>query len=102
MFLGRLIPEKGLATLIQAWQELHRHLGANTPQLHIAGERLFVVVTNPYDADSRRGGTGFGVDIVRRRLAAAFGPTAALTAEAADGKYRVSVTMPIEGEGSAA
>ena len=33
----------------------------------------------------RAAGTGFGVDIVRRRLAAAFGDRAALTAEAADG-----------------
>lgn len=61
-----------------------------------AGTRIFVVVTNPYDADERRGGTGLGMDIVRRRLAAAFGEAAAISAEAADGRYRVSVTMPVE------
>ncbi len=60
------------------------------------GNRIFVVISNPYDADSRRSGTGFGMDIVRRRLAAAFGESAALSAEAADGRYRVSITMPVE------
>jgi len=78
----------GIATLIEG--------GLVAIDASKAGSRLFVVVSNPYDADSRRGGTGFGVDIVRRRLAAAFGDTAALTAEAADGRYRVSVTMPVE------
>lgn len=78
----------GIATLLEGG-----HVSINASR---AGERLFVVVSNPFDADSRRSGTGFGVDIVRRRLAAAFGETAALTAEAADGRYRVSVTMPIQ------
>ncbi|HXT69226.1 MAG TPA: histidine kinase [Vicinamibacterales bacterium] len=78
----------GVATLLEG--------GVVSIDASLAGERLFVVVANPYDADSRRGGTGFGVDIVRRRLAASFGGSAALTAEAADGSYRVSVTMPIE------
>jgi LytS/YehU family sensor histidine kinase len=55
---------------------------------------VLVVVSNPYDADVRRGGTGFGMDIVRRRLAAAFGAEAALTAEAKDGRYRTSITLP--------
>ena len=54
------------------------------------------MVTNPYDADVRRKGTGFGMEIVRRRLAASFGDRAALTAEARDGQYRVSITIPIE------
>lgn len=38
LFLGRLIPEKGLHPLIAAWHELHQHLGAKTPELHIAGK----------------------------------------------------------------
>jgi len=38
LFLGRLIPEKGLQPLIQAWHELRQHLGERTPELHIAGE----------------------------------------------------------------
>jgi two-component system sensor histidine kinase AlgZ len=58
------------------------------------GTKVLVVVTNPYDADVRRGGTGFGMDIVRRRLAASFGGEAALTAEARDGRFRASITLP--------
>jgi sensor histidine kinase YesM len=59
-----------------------------------AGTKVLVVVTNPYDADVRRGGTGFGMDIVRRRIAAAFGGEAALTAEVRDGRYRAAITLP--------
>ena len=65
-----------------------------------AGGKVLVVVTNPYDADVRRGGTGFGMDIVRRRLAAAFGAEAALAAEARDGRYRASITLPAQGSGA--
>ena len=61
-----------------------------------AGTSVLIVVTNPYDPDVRRRGTGFGMDIVRRRLAASFGDRAAFTAEARDGQYRVSITIPIE------
>lgn len=61
----------------------------------ITGPRLFVVISNPYDADTRRRGTGLGLENVRRRLAATFGGNAALAAEAADGRYRVSVTIPV-------
>ena len=78
----------GIATLIEG--------GLVSVDASRAGNRVFVVISNPYDADSRRSGTGFGMDIVRRRLAAAFGQSAALSAEAADGRYRVSVTMPVE------
>jgi hypothetical protein len=34
------------------------------------------------------------MDIVRRRLAAAFGGEAALAAEARDGRYRAAITLP--------
>lgn len=64
-----------------------------------AGPRALIVVTNPYDPDVRRRGTGFGMDIVRRRLAATFGDRAAFTAEAKDGQYRVAITIPIEPAG---
>jgi two-component system, LytTR family, sensor histidine kinase AlgZ len=77
----------GIATLLEG--------GAIGIDATRAGARLFVVVTNPYDADVRRGGTGFGVDLVRRRLAAAFGQEAALSVEASNGRYRASVTMPV-------
>jgi two-component system sensor histidine kinase AlgZ len=65
----------------------------------LAGPRVLIVITNPYDSEVRRRGTGFGMDIVRRRLAATFGQQAALTAEAQEGVYRVSITIPIETSG---
>lgn len=37
LFLGRLIPEKGLHALISAWHELRNQLGVKTPTLKIAG-----------------------------------------------------------------
>ena len=76
----------GVATLLEG--------GAVQIDATRAGGKVLVVVTNPYDADVRRGGTGFGMDIVRRRLAAAFGTEAALAAEAREGRYRASITLP--------
>jgi glycosyltransferase involved in cell wall biosynthesis len=38
LFLGRLVPEKGLKTLLEAWDRLRAVLGPKTPPLHIAGE----------------------------------------------------------------
>jgi glycosyltransferase involved in cell wall biosynthesis len=38
LFLGRLIEEKGLRTLLAAWDALYQQLGKATPRLHIAGE----------------------------------------------------------------
>jgi len=38
LFMGRLIEEKGIATLLNAWDMLYQKLGKNTPRLHIAGE----------------------------------------------------------------
>jgi signal transduction histidine kinase len=61
------------------------------------GERAVVTVGNPRDVDGARAGTGFGLGIVRRRLGASFGDTAALVLEPADASYRAIVTMPIEG-----
>jgi hypothetical protein len=61
-----------------------------------AGSRAVIVVQNPRDVDSSRRGTGFGVDIVRRRLGASFGDSAALAIEPGAASYRVSVTIPIE------
>jgi glycosyltransferase involved in cell wall biosynthesis len=37
LFLGRLIPEKGIEPMLQSWHELKRHLGNRTPPLHVAG-----------------------------------------------------------------
>jgi signal transduction histidine kinase len=61
-----------------------------------AGDRVVVVVTNPRDADARRGGTGLGLDIVRRRLAASYGESAALAVESTPETFQVSVTVPYE------
>ncbi len=60
------------------------------------GERAVIVVSNPRDPDAGRRGTGLGLDIVRRRLAAAFGDRAALAVEAVPDRYRVSVTIPVD------
>jgi LytS/YehU family sensor histidine kinase len=80
----------GVATLIEG--------GEIRVDATITGPRLFVVVSNPYDPDSRRRGTGLGLENVRRRLAATFGERAAIAAEAGEGRYRVSLTIPVEKE----
>lgn len=38
LFLGRLVPEKGLSVLLDAWDRLRDQFGDKTPMLHIAGE----------------------------------------------------------------
>lgn len=38
LFLGRLVPEKGIAVLLDAWDALRAQLGNKTPQLLIGGE----------------------------------------------------------------
>jgi len=60
------------------------------------GELAWLTVANPRDEDGGRRGTGFGLDIVRRRLHGAFGTQAALAVEATPESYRVSITWPIE------
>lgn len=37
LFLGRLVPEKGVVPLLDAWDALRARLGPKTPLLHIAG-----------------------------------------------------------------
>ena len=61
-----------------------------------AGERAVMVIRNPRDSEASRRGTGFGVEIVRRRLGATFGDRASLAIEASPESYRVSVTLPVE------
>ncbi|MDZ4288051.1 MAG: glycosyltransferase [Prosthecobacter sp.] len=54
LFLGRLVPEKGIHALLDAWDLLYTQLGKKTPSLHIAGEgplNSLVIQrtrTNPY------------------------------------------------------
>jgi len=73
-------------------------LNGGTVALHAEarGAVVWLTVTNPRDPDGGRRGTGFGLDIVRRRLHAAFGDRAALAVEPSDDGYRVSLTWPIE------
>ena len=60
-----------------------------------AADRVVVTVSNPRDPDAPpRPGTRLGLDIVRRRLAAAFGVDAAMTVEPSADAYRVTLTMP--------
>ena len=61
-----------------------------------AGARAVVTVVNPRDPDGGRRGTGLGLDIVRRRLAASFGDRAALSTEPQAESYRVIITLPVE------
>ncbi len=61
-----------------------------------AGDHAVIVVSNPRDADAARKGTGLGLDIVRKRLAAAFGDRASLSIDAAPESYRVSLSLPVE------
>jgi len=56
---------------------------------------LEITVTNPFDPDRERAhGTGSGLDIVRRRLAAAYGREGALAATTAAGVHAATITMP--------
>lgn len=60
-----------------------------------AGNAVVIVVENPRDPDARgRKGTGLGLDIVRRRLRAAFGHDASMNVEMSETNYRVVVTVP--------
>jgi LytS/YehU family sensor histidine kinase len=63
-----------------------------------AGSRVVITVSNPRDPDVVRPGTGFGINIVRRRLAASFGDGAALNVEREVAAFRALVVVPIEGE----
>lgn len=60
-----------------------------------AGDSVVIVVENPRDPEARgRKGTGLGLDIVRRRLRAAFRDEASMTIEHTETSYRVVVTVP--------
>lgn len=60
------------------------------------GDRVVIVVENPRDPEAKsRAGTGLGLDIVRRRLAAAFGDDASMVVEAGEHTYRVLITIPV-------
>jgi len=78
----------GIATMLAG--------GVNRGTAARVGSRAVVVVTNPRDPDGGRRGTGFGLEIVRRRLARSFGDDAALAVEPSEDGYRTTLTMPVE------
>ena len=61
------------------------------------GPRAVVTIRNPRDEDAGRPGTGLGLSLVRRRLAAAYGDQAALTIEPGREVFQVTVTVPVDG-----
>ena len=59
------------------------------------GDRLFVAIDNPRDAEApRRKGTGIGLDNVRRRLEALYGREAILRHRANGDSFRVELEIP--------
>jgi len=62
------------------------------------GDLVWLTVSNPRDGESTRHGSGFGLDIVRRRLSGAFGTRGALAVEPSPAEYRVSITWPMSVE----
>jgi hypothetical protein len=61
---------------------------------HAAAQSVIVVVTNPCDPESRRAGAGMGQELVRRRLAAAYGERASLSLDLSGDAYRVTLLLP--------
>ncbi len=66
-----------------------------------AGDRVVVAVTNPREAGQTRAGTGFGLEIVRRRLRAAYGEAGVLALDRQPGGFRATIVLPVSpaGEG---
>lgn len=46
LFLGRLVEEKGVPALLDAWDRVQARLGRSTPRLHIAGEGPLAALVN--------------------------------------------------------
>ena len=77
----------GIATLIEG--------GVVGITAERAGDRVVIVVENPRDPEAKaRPGTGMGLDIVRRRLAAAFADDASMVTEPGEHSFRVVITIP--------
>ncbi len=61
------------------------------------GNRLRIVIENPFDPDApARAGTGVGLSNVRRRLAARYGPDALFAARRLKDRYLVVLSVPAE------
>ena len=78
----------GIATLVEG--------GVIGISARRAGARAVIVVANPCDPGRTSRGTGLGLDIVRRRLAATFGGDAVVSIETGAHGHRVSLTIPAE------
>ena len=80
----------GIATLIEG--------GTVTLRVERAGDGVRVAIENPYDPETPApAGSGLGLSIVRRRLAAAFGRAAEVD-DGGDGKrFRVALVVPASG-----
>lgn len=76
----------GIATLVEG--------GAVGVTVGIRGDRVEIVVSNPFDADGRRPGTGVGLANVRDRLAAAYRGSAMMRADASE-TFDVSISIPL-------
>ncbi len=69
--------------------------GTVSLRARIEGRRLFLMVENPCDPDRSPGaGEGIGLANVQSRLAAEFGNDGTLTVEAAEDRFRVTVSLP--------
>jgi hypothetical protein len=56
-----------------------------------------IAIENPFDADRPTGrGTGLGLRNVRERLRSLYGTDAMLRTDASDGRFRVSLELPVE------
>jgi two-component system, LytTR family, sensor histidine kinase AlgZ len=62
---------------------------------HLLEGRLIMAIENPVEGRGRRsGGSGLGLENVRRRLEAAYGREADMASDARDGIFRVVVSLP--------
>jgi LytS/YehU family sensor histidine kinase len=73
-------------------------LDGGTIALHVThtGEALVLTIENPRDPDVRRPQTGFGLQNVRRRLAAHYGALARIDVKEAPEQYSVRLTIPCD------
>jgi LytS/YehU family sensor histidine kinase len=72
-------------------------------EARIDGGELLVIAENPIPAERapRAARGGLGLDLVRRRLAAAYGGRARFEAGAVDGRFRAALFLPRETGGGA-
>jgi glycosyltransferase involved in cell wall biosynthesis len=54
LFLGRLISAKGVLTLLDAWDQITKKLGASAPVLKIAGEGELAQQVEAYSSQNRK------------------------------------------------